>query len=103
MMDWNPDTKKISPFRHMNFSVPALYGGSPGFLEKLLKDKPKAKIIHIVSHEQRRGFHQIFNEDGTPLLDEFGCQVYLAREVDWQGDLPDIDERFEGTGLLPFD
>lgn len=73
------------------------------FLGKLLKDRPRAHIIHILSHDQRRGFYQIFNEDKTPYLDDFGCQVYIAREVDWDGTLPDIDERFEGTGLLPFD
>lgn len=87
----------------MNFTVPALYGGSPAYLEKLLKDRPKAQIIHILSHDARQGFHQVFNEDGTPYLDDFGCQVYLARDVDWFGDMPDIDERFEGSGLLPFD
>ena len=100
--DWNPDTQTISPFRYMRFQVSALYN-SPQFLESILKDKPNARIIHILSHDKRNGFFQVFNEDKTPFLDDFGCQVYLAREVDWQGDLPDIDERFEGTGFLPFD
>lgn len=102
MMDYDPETLKISPFRYMNFTVPALYANSPATLEDSLLKRPDASIIHILSHEQRPGFHLIVNEDGSQYIDDFGLEVYIAKDVDWFGDLTDIDEREQDAYQLPF-
>src|SRR5438270_371601 len=99
ILDYNPDTRTSSPFRYMNFSVPALYADHH-YIEKLLTGRPKARIIHILTHDQRRGFYPVFESDGGEYIDDFGYQLYIGREVDWFGELTDIDERFEG--VLPF-
>jgi hypothetical protein len=83
----------------MKYNISALYNNVE-FLEKILNDKPNARIVHILSHDQRRGFHLIVEEDGSQYLDDFGLEVYIAQEIDWQGNMADIDERFEGA--LPF-
>lgn len=96
--DYNSSTRTLSPFRDMQFSVSALQANYQ-FLERLLEDRPNARIIHVLSHEQRRGFVPVF-EDGEPYVDEFGYNVYLGKDVDWFGQLTDIDERYESP--LPF-
>lgn len=101
--DWNPDTLKTSHFRYMKCTVSAVYADSPGMLEYLLGERPKARIIHILSHEKKPGGIQILDEDGTPYRDDFGLSVFLHREIDWFGTMTDLDERFEETNLLPFD
>lgn len=86
----------------MDFTVPAIYKDSIEFLEKLLADRPKARIVHILSHEQRSGFHLVVNEDGSQYTDDFGMEVYIAKTVDWQGGMNDIDEREQEKYMLPF-
>lgn len=101
--DWDPTTWRTSHFRYLNCTVSAVYSNSPGFLEYLLGDRPKARIIHILSHEKKLGSIQVLNEDGTELIDDFGLPVYMGRIIDWFGELTDIDERFEdNTNILPF-
>lgn len=99
ILDWDQSTQKISPFRYMNFTVSAIHN-DVAFLEGLLLKRPKARIVHILSHEQRKGFHLITESDGEPHIDDFGLEVYIAQEVDWFGEIADIDERFENA--LPF-
>jgi hypothetical protein len=102
MMDYDPSTLKISPFRYMKFTVPAMYMNSPEVLERSLLKRPGASIIHILSHEQRPGFHLVVNEDGSQYTDDFGLEVYIAKDIDWTGDLRDIDEREQDVHQLPF-
>lgn len=83
----------------MQFSVSALQANH-AFLEKLLEERPKARIIHVLTHDQRKGFSPIFEKDGELYVDEFGYNVYIGKCVDWFGQMTDIDERYEGT--LPF-
>ena len=99
MMDWDETTLKISPFRYMRFTISALYNDKD-FLERLLLQRPKARIVRILSHDQRKGFHLIVEENGDQYLDDFGLEVYIAQEVDWFGEIADLDERLEGA--LPF-
>ncbi len=96
--DYNTNTKTLSPFREMRFSVSALLADF-NYLESLLVQRPNARIVHILSHEQRPGFEPVF-EDGEPMKDEFGYEVYIGKEVDWFGQLTDMDERYESP--LPF-
>lgn len=103
LLDWNQTTRKNSPFRYMIFSVPPVFARSWLYLEGLLKERPNASIIHILSHDKRMGFQPVVNELGELYIDDFGLPVYMASEVDWHGGMTDIDERFEGTGKLPFD
>lgn len=83
----------------MQFTVSAIYDNVE-FLEKILTRYPKARIARILSHEQRKGFHLVVNQDNSEYVDDFGLEIYQAQEVDWEGELADIDERFEGA--LPF-
>lgn len=85
----------------MRFTVPAIYAGSVGFLENLLEENPKASIIHVLTHEKRPGFFPIEEENGELYVDEFGMNVYIGKEVDWNGGLTDLDERFDER-RLPF-
>jgi hypothetical protein len=87
----------------MKCTVPAIYGGSIGMLEYLLGERPKARIVHILSHDKKPGGLQILEEDGTLFQDDFGLHVFLHREIDWFGTMTDLDERFEDTNLLPFE
>lgn len=102
MIDWDRTTRKISHFRYMDFNVSAVYMNAPDKLEEILSDKPNAKIIHILTHEPRKGFCQVLNEDGSPYLDDFGLEVYMAKIVDWEGEMDDIDEREQERYSLPF-
>jgi hypothetical protein len=56
--------------------------------------------MRVLSHEQRKGFQLVVNEDSSQYLDDFGLEVYISQEIDWTGELPDIDERF--VDVLPF-
>jgi hypothetical protein len=69
-------------------------------LENLLLKRPKARIVRILSHDKREGFRMIVNQDNSRYLDDFGLEVYISQEIDWTGELADIDERFED--VLPF-
>lgn len=86
----------------MKFSVSALYADYK-FLEKLLLDRPNARIIHVLTDEPkgRKGFVPVFEPDGSPHIDEFGYHLHIGKEVDWQGTMTDIDERYEDN-QLPF-
>lgn len=84
----------------MVFTVPAIYMNAHTELERILLKKPNARIIHVLSHDQRPGFHLVVDKDAGRHIDEFGMEVYQAKEVDWEGILTDIDERFESP--LPF-
>lgn len=91
-----------SRFREMRFSVSALHSDYK-FLERSLLERPNARIIHILTDEPkgRKGFVPVFESDGSPFIDEFGYQLYIGKEVDWQGTMTDIDERYE-ENQLPF-
>lgn len=103
LIDWNPHTKILSHSRDMRFQVSAIFA-DPKYLEDLLSRRPEAQIIHGLTHDwtNGNGVHKIVM-DGEVYYDEFGLPVYLYQVVDWEGELTDIDERYEGTEFKPED
>ena len=99
MIDWDQTSQTISPFRYARCSISAVYNNVET-LENLLLKRPKARIVRILSHDKREGFRMIVNQDNSRYLDDFGLEVYISQEIDWTGELADIDERFED--VLPF-
>ena len=103
-------TRSISRVRVLRYYL--VPGKSIQTVEEALKSFPNARIRHLLGHEpmftQREtelilgqvkkpeeiaSAHRVILEH-VPLIDDFGFHIYIRGELDYRGDLPDIDLRY---------
>jgi hypothetical protein len=103
-------THQLSRIRVVKYLL--LPGKTLEELVAVLDQYPLARIRHIMGHEpqfNKRETELILGQlkkpeelanayrvriDGYPLIDDFGFHVYIRGEIDFYGNLPDIDLRY---------
>jgi hypothetical protein len=100
-----------SQWRMLQYEL--LPGKTADDLRAILNKYPDARIVHHLAHEpyiseyqtelilgqvrtiQEVAAWQRVQEDGVDVIDEFGFHLYIRGEIDFYGNEPDIDLRYE--------
>lgn len=106
-------TQNLSRIRVVRYQL--LEGKTLEDLIAILEQYPKARIRHTLGHEPqftKRETELIVGHlkkpediasayrvtlDHVPLIDDFGFHVYVRGEIDFHGNLPDIDLRYNDS------
>lgn len=111
LLDYCPIAGRNSEYRSMEMVL--LPGKTIEDLRKIFKQYPETRIQHIIAHEpyiteyeqqlilghiktiQEVAAWKRIKVDGVDYIDEFGFHVYVRSELDFHGNMPDIDLRYE--------